>query len=212
MPQFNFTIPELLRTIGIRGYLPQASTAINRALRASSEIEYQQAIREATKQISGFDGIQVYEQDELSYSDKPYFEGLPVWMPLLLQKTGNINEDMLLDAAIVQISLPRNIVTTAIQGRNGTVKEYISNGDYQLNVSGVLARRGMGYPKDLVAQMRGFMETDTTIPVTSELLNLLGVYEIVVTDWNLPVNPHINCAAYTFTAISDQPIELKIES
>lgn len=210
MSQFNYTIPELLRTIGIRGYLPQAATALNRALRAENEIEYQQQLREASRQITGFEGIEVYEPEGFLFSsnEKPYFEGLPVWMPLLFANE-DIGEDLLLDSAIVQVNLPKNIVTTSIQGRNGTVKEYVGNGDYQLSVSGILADR-QGYPKDLVALMRAYMETANPLAVTSELLNLLGIYQVVVTGWNLPAHPFINCAAYSFTAISDRPVELQI--
>ncbi len=52
-------------------------------------------------------------------------------------KTTNFNS-IQLDTVLINISQSKNIVTTALQGRNGTVKEYISDGDYVIQVSGMI--------------------------------------------------------------------------
>ena len=41
--------------------------------------------------------------------------------------------------AVIEISNTRNIVKTEIQGRDGTVKEFINNGDYQISIKGILS-------------------------------------------------------------------------
>ena len=39
----------------------------------------------------------------------------------------------------MEISNTRNIVKTDIQGRDGSVKEFINNGDYQISIKGILS-------------------------------------------------------------------------
>jgi len=193
MANFQFTIPNLLRAAGIRGYLPRASAAINRALRAQSEPEYNSAMHQAA---------------ELIFSDKPWFEGVPVWMPMELSHS-EAGEPLLLDSALVEVSNERHVVLTHLQGLDGSVKEFIANGDYIIKVRGLLAQKGFGWPQDEVTRLKQYMRLRYPIAVTHQQLNALDIFEIVVTEWSLPHSPHINVAAYEFTAVSDEPIELQ---
>ena len=70
----NYTIPELLSIIGIRGYIPQAAVALNKAMQAKTELDYSQAIREATELITGIEA-----QD---YGNSSFFEGIPLWLQI----------------------------------------------------------------------------------------------------------------------------------
>jgi hypothetical protein len=42
-----------------------------------------------------------------------------------------------MDIVLITITQVKNIVKTPISGRNGTVKEYISDGDYAINIKGI---------------------------------------------------------------------------
>ena len=54
-------------------------------------------------------------------------------------------ERLVMNDAVVAVSRAKNIVTTQLVGRDGTVKEYINAGDYQLNILvGVAAVRDGG--------------------------------------------------------------------
>lgn len=130
-------------------------------------------------------------------------------MPLLL-KGFDGKEDLLLDSATVSFSTSKNIVTTKLQGRNGTVKEYIADGDYTINVKGILAYNGVRWPREDAMKLREFLEAKTSLEIAHELLNAFGIYEIVITDYNFPESPYINLIPFTFSALSEQKIELKI--
>lgn len=196
----NYTIPEILSIIGIRGYIPKAATAINKAIQAKSELDYSQSLREATELIIGLEA-----QD---YGKSSFFEGVPIWLPLLLQND-EIGE-ILLENAVVDLTRTKNIVTTSVQGLDGTVKEYISNGDWQITIRGIIAQKQYGYPKEMYKQLLKFLQINKPIKVANQWINDAEIYSIVITDYKLPYNPHINCIIYEFNALSDKPIELKI--
>lgn len=196
----NYTIPEILSIIGIRGYIPKAATAINKAIQAKSELDYSQSLREATELIIGLEA-----QD---YGKSSFFEGVPIWLPLLLQND-EIGE-ILLENAVVDLTRTKNIVTTSVQGLDGTVKEYISNGDWQITIRGIIAQKQYGYPKERYKQLLKFLQINKPIKVANRWINDAEIYSIVITDYKLPYNPHINCIIYEFNALSDKPIELKI--
>lgn len=196
----NYTIPEILSIIGIRGYIPKAATAINKAIQAKSELDYSQSLREATELIIGLEA-----QD---YGKSSFFEGVPIWLPLLLQND-EIGE-ILLENAVVDLTRTKNIVTTSVQGLDGTVKEYISNGDWQITIRGIIAQKQYGYPKERYKQLLKFLQINKPIKVVNQWINDAEIYSIVITDYKLPYNPHINCIIYEFNALSDKPIELKI--
>lgn len=191
MAKFEFTIPNLLRAAGIRGYLPRVSAAINRAISASNEPEYNAAMHEAA---------------EMVFSEKPWFEGLPVYMPLELHHADLGN--LMLDSALVEVSNARKIAITQLQGIDNTVKEFITNGDYTIKVRGLLAKKGFGWPKEEVELLKEFMRQKSSLEVAHEKLNSLDVFELVVLDWSLPYEPSVNVAAFEFTAVSDEPVEL----
>lgn len=208
---FEFSITDLERRATMA-----ADKRINLKLRdafnALDDNDYQVKMREATQEITGYEGVEIYDADDAVYLQDGYFGGsLPVWLPLYFQKVGNIKEDLLLRNAIVTVSQSRKIVTTDVQGLDGTVKEYINNGDYELTVQGTLALPGQNFPKDMINELRAYMEARQSIPIISSYLNSMQVYDIVITSWNLQWAGFINAIPYKFTALSDKPIELTIK-
>lgn len=205
---FNFTIEDLGRRIAMK-----TDNRINLLLRdafnAIDKNEYDARMREATQEITGYENVQIYESDDAVYLQDGYFGGsLPVWLPLVLQKVEGISSDLLLRNAIVTLSQHRKIVTTDVQGMDGTVKEYINNGDYELTVQGTLAVPGYNFPKDAINELRAYMEARVPIPIVSSYLNSMNIYDIVITEWSLQWAGYINAVPYKFTALSDMPIEL----
>ena len=190
--QISYTIPELLRMSGLNKYSVQFSENMTRLLNAANEIEYTTALHEATT--------------EIFYGDT-YFPELPKFMPLTLLKSGQIDEDMILESAIVSVSNTKNIVKTQIEGKDATVKEYISRGDYNISIKGVFAFKGLDWPRDSVAAFRQFMELHTSIGITHDLLNQMGIHDIVVESFDIPENTFINLIPYTIQAVSDEPVE-----
>ncbi|PIY15128.1 MAG: hypothetical protein COZ16_05580 [Flavobacteriaceae bacterium CG_4_10_14_3_um_filter_31_253] len=143
--------------------------------------------------------------------------GTPIYAPLTIKKgsydtrTDTINYDeVVLDNALVDISMSKNIVKTAIQGRKGTVKEYVSLGDYVINISGsIISDNQKEYPEIEVKALEKIVIAPISLQVVCETLNRLGIYEIVIESYNFPTKQgFIGTQVYSISAISDEPIEL----
>jgi hypothetical protein len=126
-----------------------------------------------------------------------------------------------LDTVLMSVSMPKNIVTTAIQGRSGTVKEYASDGDFEINVQGVLVGEGQNeYPSTEVEILNALLTVPERLEVTSEFLDRFGVIsptgmpginEVVITDFAFQQQEgYRNVQLFNFKMLSDTPIELTI--
>lgn len=126
-----------------------------------------------------------------------------------------------IDTVLITVSMTKNIVTTAIQGRSGTVKEYASDGDYQIDIKGVLTGIGQNeYPAAEVELLNRLLTVPDTLKVTSEFLSrfvnaapkkIEGISEIVVESFDFPQSEGFhNVQLFHIKAISDTPIELTI--
>lgn len=219
----EYSIPDLVRLGGLNGYSPQLSSAINTLISTSSEIEYKKALKNATAQVSGYtlsspstgieiDGYDaaVIEDHSEMYSDKSHF-GLPIYMPLLFEKLNTGSEDYILESAVLKISRSKEIVVTKVQGRDSTIKEFISNGDWEVSVTGLIANKGVGYPKREVKQFAEYLKAKRPLKIIHEKLNMLGIHELVITAYDLPESDFMNIQPYSFTALSETAIELRID-
>ena len=205
----EYNIPELLQMLGIRGYMPRVAGAVNQMLRPKDELSYKAAKREATRLITGYEHVDVPVADT-GYTGDLF--GLPVFMPLILESYETGVQDLLLESAIVEIARQKNIVLTVVQGRDSSVKEFINNGDFQIRISGILSSGGIGYPKNRLTELDGFLAHKGSLKVVNEKLNELGIYEIVITDYAYPPVPFQNIQPYTITAVSDEPVELVLDT
>lgn len=117
-----------------------------------------------------------------------------------------------LDLVLFEISQSKNIITTALQGYNGTVKEYISDGDYQIKIRGaVVDKNPMRYPKEQVQNLYEVCKANRAVPVVSQYLQLFGIYDIVIKDFSFPQREGTrNTQFFELDCISDAPIILII--
>ncbi|MGN7818779.1 DUF6046 domain-containing protein [Chitinophaga sp. 22536] len=160
--------------------------------------------------------------DQTSYQDKALYQstlGTPVLTDLTLEGvtyTGSNGQTVTVPSVklvtvLMAVSLPKNIVSTAIQGRDGTVKEYIGKGDYQITINGILTGQNGHYPVDEVIALKRLIDAPVPIRVTSSYLQHLDIYNIVVADFNTAQEPGgYSQQIFTINAISDTPIELLI--
>lgn len=116
------------------------------------------------------------------------------------------------DAPIVSVSRPRNIVKTAIQGRDGTVKEFISNDDYKISVSGLLAHKEDMMPLEAMEELITFLNKNTAFRIKSVLLSRFDITHVVVDNIGeiKPVDGFTNLVQYSFTMLSDDAPEISI--
>ena len=144
--------------------------------------------------------------------------GTPVVIDLTFQSvTFTQNRQVTTDQVRVEtvlctVSRPTIIVKTQIQGRNGTVKEYISKDDFQVSINGIITGQNGQYPEAEALAVQRMAEAPVSIPVVSRFLNGMGIYNIVVTDYSMPQNAGgISRQDFSINAISDEPLELQIQ-
>jgi hypothetical protein len=150
----------------------------------------------------------------------PYvsYLGTPVFAPLQI-KDGSYTLDgkkitykgIDLKVVLFDISFGKNIVKTAIQGRNGTVKELISLTDRSVNIKGVLVSPNSDYPEEQMQQLLEICDLQTDIEVVSPFLALFKVYNLVIEDCKFPQREGFrNLQAFELSCVSNNPIEVGI--
>lgn len=113
-----------------------------------------------------------------------------------------------LDQAIITVDYNPQVIVTNIQGRNGSVKEYISNGDSNINITGLFTSgRVDESPINFIDNINSVISAGVSIPITNKYLNLLGIERIVVmSGTSLPQTiSGYSQQQYTIVAISDIP-------
>lgn len=156
--------------------------------------------------------------------------GLPIWTNLEFQggafqdlNSGEViqYQPVRLDTVLMSVSMTKNIVTTAIQGKSGTVKEFASDGDYEIEVRGALIGAGHNeYPQLEMEELQRILTVPATLKVNSDFLlnfgvitpdGVEGIEEVVITDFNFPQREGSrNVQLYQFKMLSNTPIELTI--
>lgn len=129
---------------------------------------------------------------------------------------------------IIEVNQTKNIITTPIQGRDGTVKEFISRGDYLITLNGIITGQmneqtgtvndiGNVYPTVDVQKLIEICEVPDSLSVTSDFLSMFlkstkegeRPPEVVITDYNIPQQIGVrNFQTFTINMLSDIPINL----
>lgn len=136
-------------------------------------------------------------------------DGRVIFMPMRLGGLILPNEPS------ISISSRKNIVETALTGstRRGTVKELISIEDWQVTIRGIAfnEKSKVVYPEDQVKSLRDLYEKNESLEVMCALTNLMGIYRLVITGFELPEMIGVQHAqAYQFTCVSDEDFLLEL--
>lgn len=134
--------------------------------------------------------------------------GTPVFCDIAFPREGR--PSLVLDTVLVDVSMRKNIVTTPVQGRPGTVKEYISDGDYDVRIRGAVVSDGNSeYPGPLVRELHEIITRSEAIEVVADYLRQFNIYSLVVTDFSFPQREGFqNVQLFDITCLSDLPEEL----
>lgn len=118
---------------------------------------------------------------------------------------------MILDSILMTVSQAQRIIKTEIQGRNGTVKEYIGADDAQITIQGIITGQNGVHPKDEVKRLKDWLDAPVSKSVTAWWLNNLGINQLVVDSYSLPqTEGGYSYQVFSINCISDLPIELRI--
>ena len=164
-----------------------------------------------------------------NYIAKGTLSGVPVFDAVILKKpigTGNNTQtftggsstapidkdnDLILPIALITINQEKNIVRTNVQGRNGSVKEYVSDGDYQISIKGVIVGENSNEPpiKDL-EKLDTFCKTPFSLDVVSNVLDYFKIYTVVIAGYSYEQREGMrNVFDFNLNCYSDTPFEIK---
>jgi hypothetical protein len=93
-----------------------------------------------------------------------------------------------IDTALFQVKQKKNIIETPVQGMEGggSVVEYITLNDYDVEISGGLYGKNGEYPWDEVENLIAYLDAPVPIIVYSPFLELFSIFQIVVHSYELP--------------------------
>lgn len=167
--------------------------------------------------------IEGQEADEKAPVGVSYL-GTPVFMNIAFKggsyvdkKNNDIpygSEDLFeINTVLCDVSITKQIITTNIQGVNGSVKEYISQNDYDVTIRGALVdESGQRYPEDQVLQLVEFCEVPDSVKIFSRFLNdNFNIQFLTIQSVNFPqIEGTENVQLFEIKALSDDPIQLTI--
>lgn len=147
-------------------------------------------------------------------TDREYWEGRYVLCPVRLRaQTESGTLEVELPDAVAAVSREDKIVSTALVGRDGTVKEYINAGDWAVNlVVGVQAVENGeildDYPSEALRELRRLLDVKVAIEVQSEFLAIFDITKIVIKSYGATQMTEANYQAVTISAVSDEDYEI----
>ena len=156
------------------------------------------------------DGVSCHELGQ-PITDPEYWEGRWVLCPLRLELEDG--EGVTFADAVAAASREHRIVSTALVGRDGTVKEYINAGDWSVNIvmglqhtdGGVIADE---WPGTEVRQVRKLLEAKEALRVHSEFLDALNIGRLVIRSYSARQMTEANYQVIEISAVSDQDYEI----
>lgn len=115
-----------------------------------------------------------------------------------------------LTTVLVDVQMGKRLIKTEINGLNGTVKEFIADGDFAVTIRGAIVNpRGTNYPTTDVQKFLSIMKAPTALVIISDYLQLFPVHNIVVESYTLPQKEGTtNTQLFEINAVSDNPIEI----
>ena len=178
----------------------------------------------------------VYQGEDNKLVDKRSYLGSKVMSNLSISKGEYTNgngqritfPDLDFDAVLFNVQNTKNIIYTPIQGKDGTVKEYIAGGDYDIQVKGIITGLNGKYPDktngaqsgttgdtvNVVDNLIAAMNCNTELTINSwYLTQLFGIYTIVITSFELyQEEGNYSQQRFSFTAKSDQEYQVVLNA
>lgn len=170
-------------------------------------------------QTNQFDGkIKSYTKDKSTLPLSPL--GTPVMQDITFKSvtytdfiTGyqRVTNDLIFQTVLLTVSQSKKIITTEIQGRDGTVKEYIGMDDYAITVNGIITGTNGQNPTNEIIALKNMLKARVAIPVVNAYLNNLEIFNIVVKDFTLDQEPGgYSKQNFTINCMSDAEVILQI--
>lgn len=135
--------------------------------------------------------------------------GAKVVCPWHIKNSGT-GEIMTISDVVATITQTKTIVTTAVVGLPGTIKEHVNNGDYGIGVTfGVFGPHENTYPYNEVKKLISLLQVDKTLQVQCDFLEVFGIKDVVCKDYTVAQKTNRNYQTITANFASDPVYEIK---
>ena len=134
-----------------------------------------------------------------------------VFMPTWLSETERTTTGYMVPNCVMSLANKKEIVTTKMVNRDGTVKEEISLGEWQINIKGVIVSSNSSYPEAEVQMMVEWYKKRVSLNIQNArtAMCMTGDEKVVITDLKLPeIKGFENTQPYEISLISDIEFDL----
>lgn len=115
------------------------------------------------------------------------------------------------ESVLLSISQDKKIITTEIQGRDGTVKEYIGQDDYQVSVMGIITGKNGQRPVDQILALKKMLDAPIAVEVASSYLQMLNIHYLVLKSYEIGENEGgYSYQTFNLSFLSDIQQELQL--
>ncbi|MRI64458.1 hypothetical protein EDM00_10745 [Ornithobacterium rhinotracheale] len=164
--------------------------------------------------------LEIKKGDDYNFAELKELENRP-WITTL--KIRGAAGEFEFSEIIITLSQERNIVTTPLQGRDGTIKEYISDGDYSITLDvailplsavaqddeSTFAIAENHYPDEEIKRLHRLLLEKQALEVQSDFLTLFDIKSAVVKSYSLQQETHSNRQSLQIQMLSDKAYEIK---
>ena len=119
-------------------------------------------------------------------------------------------DELRLESVRFVVSQAKNIVRTAISGRDGTVKEYNNTGDFIIKCVASMSNLTPTFPREQVDGFVAIAKSPEAVPVISKILNdIFDINNVIISDYNLDPGNGAGNVVINFTLESDEEFDLE---
>ncbi|MEW5675606.1 DUF6046 domain-containing protein [Flavobacterium enshiense] len=142
---------------------------------------------------------------------------LRVFAPLIFEPLSKPDlklPSLRIDAVTVNLNRTKSIKKESIEGRESTIKEHITNGDFSISIDGLIANeKDNEFPKEKLFLLKQFLNAPYSLRITHAILNRFGIYELVIDSYSIPsISGTKNIQKFSASATSDETVELIIKN
>jgi|ERR1700757_880269 len=120
---------------------------------------------------------------------------------------------MQIPIALCMVTKNIKVVATEIAGRNGTIKQYINQGDYDVVIKGIFTTGTSDkYPRTAMQDLQKITNASSEVKVVSEFLQIFGINYLVFTkcEFEQMDDTGRDEQKFTLTCISETPFAIKV--
>ncbi|WP_295714161.1 DUF6046 domain-containing protein [Mucilaginibacter sp.] len=140
--------------------------------------------------------------------------GTPIYEQINLSLPGGALDYTFPDWPLFDITGQDIIIKTIMMKKKGSVKEFISEDDYNIRIRGILINyETQEYPEKQLQDLMQVIKSKEPLLIKSQVFNLLDIYSIYIVRHSFPsVEGYQNIQPFELECISDVPAILEIKS